>query len=170
MQIKHRRHALLLLLVLGSAIAQQVHIYPTKGQSKQQLEKDKFACYGWAKGQSGFDPMNPPSQQQLEAKARQHQAPQQQQQQSSGGNVVRGAVRGAVAGEIVGGDAGKGAALGAIAGGIRGERRARKKQQQQAQAQQQAVQQQAQAKLQKLRDSYNRAYGVCLEGRGYKVK
>lgn len=32
-------------------------IYPAKGQSPEQLEKDKYACYTWAKGQTGFDPM-----------------------------------------------------------------------------------------------------------------
>jgi hypothetical protein len=35
-------------------------IYPTKNQSAQQQDKDKYECYGWAKGQSGFDPMAPP--------------------------------------------------------------------------------------------------------------
>ncbi len=32
-------------------------IYPNKNQSNEQLEKDKFQCYTWAKGQTGFDPM-----------------------------------------------------------------------------------------------------------------
>ena len=28
-------------------------IYPAKNQSNEQTEKDKFACYSWAKGQTG---------------------------------------------------------------------------------------------------------------------
>ena len=46
-------------------------IFPAQGQSNEQTEKDKFSCYGWAKQQTGFDPMAlpttstpPPSQQQ----------------------------------------------------------------------------------------------------------
>ena len=31
-------------------------IYPSKGQSAQQEEKDKNACYEWASQQTGFDP------------------------------------------------------------------------------------------------------------------
>jgi len=31
-------------------------VFPNKGQSDDQLEKDKYACYEWAKKQSGFDP------------------------------------------------------------------------------------------------------------------
>jgi len=32
-------------------------VYPAQGQSNEQMEKDKFECYGLAKNQSGFDPM-----------------------------------------------------------------------------------------------------------------
>ena len=41
-------------------MADDLVIYPNKGQSKDQLEKDKYACYEWAKNQSGFDPMVQP--------------------------------------------------------------------------------------------------------------
>jgi hypothetical protein len=40
---------------------QDLIIYPAKGQSQQQMEKDKFDCFSWAKQQSGFDPMQPPA-------------------------------------------------------------------------------------------------------------
>ncbi|MCP4687393.1 MAG: hypothetical protein GY859_05035, partial [Desulfobacterales bacterium] len=52
---------LIALLIAGSAAAQELIIYPAQGQSQEQLEKDKFECYTWAKGQSGFDPMAPPT-------------------------------------------------------------------------------------------------------------
>ena len=50
-----------LCLAAGTAWAQEVIVYPAKGQSADQTEKDKFECYQWAKGQTGFDPMAPPS-------------------------------------------------------------------------------------------------------------
>ena len=46
----------LLAFTAGSVIAQELIIYPAKGQSQDQMEKDKFECYTWAKGQTGFDP------------------------------------------------------------------------------------------------------------------
>ena len=46
------------LLSTSSATAQQAFVYPNKGQSAQQTEQDKYACYEWAKQQTGYDPMN----------------------------------------------------------------------------------------------------------------
>lgn len=43
--------------VTGSALAQELVVYPSKGQSKEQMERDKYECYQWAKQQTGFDPM-----------------------------------------------------------------------------------------------------------------
>ncbi len=51
----------LLAMLPGVLAAQELMIYPAKGQNSQQQEKDKFECYGFAKGQSGFDPMAPPT-------------------------------------------------------------------------------------------------------------
>lgn len=155
--------ALLLFLTLGSVpvLAQDPIIYPNKGQSQEQLEKDKFECYSWAKQQTGFDPMQQP-------KATEP-PPQQQAQQ---GGVGRGAARGAVVGVTAGAiadDAGKGAAIGAASGALVGGARRQDQKRQQQQAEQQWAQEQA-ATYQKNRDSYNRAYGACLEGRGYTVK
>jgi len=31
-------------------------IYPVKGQSAEQQQKDEFECYQWAVQQTGFDP------------------------------------------------------------------------------------------------------------------
>ncbi len=41
--------------------ADDLMIYPIGGQSAEQQEKDRFECYGWAKNESGFDPMAPPT-------------------------------------------------------------------------------------------------------------
>jgi Glycine-zipper domain len=145
------------------AIAQQI-IYPAKGQSAQQQQKDDAECYTWAKGQTGYDP----------AQATQYVTPPPPQQ-STGGERVRGAGRGALGGAVIGaiaGDAGKGAAIGAVGGVMVGGARKRQKeaenQQANAQYQQQAAQQQ-QYTAQQQQD-FQRAYGACFEGRGYTVK
>jgi hypothetical protein len=134
--------------------AQDPIVFPAKGQSNQQIESDKFACYSWAKGQTGFDPMQAPA----------STAPPP----PTKGGVVQGAAKGALAGVAIGaiaGDAGKGAAIGAAAGGMLGG--AKKKQSQQQQ--QQAAQQQA-AGYEQKRSEYNRAWSACMEGKGYTVK
>ena len=149
------------LLFAGPTLGDDVFIYPTKGQSKQQQDKDKYECYNWAKQQTGFDPMQQP-------KATEP-PPQQQAQQ---GGVVRGGARGALVGVTAGaiaGDAGKGAAIGAASGALIGGARRQDQMRQQQQAEQQWAQEQA-ATYTKNRDGYDRAYGACLEGRGYTVK
>ena len=91
-------------LVAAPAVAQEMIIYPAKGQSSQQLEKDKFECYSWAKQQTGFDPMEVPT----------ATAPPPAKQEK-GGEVVKGAATGAIVGGAIGGVIG--GALSAIVGG-----------------------------------------------------
>jgi hypothetical protein len=149
------------VLLAGSAFAQDPIIYPTKGQSPEQQDKDKFECHNWAKQQTGFDPMQPAS----------TSAPPPSQPPPKGG-VVKGGARGALVGVTAGaiaGDAGKGAAIGAASGALIGGMRQRDQAVAQQQAQQQQANQQA-ADYAQQRDNYNRAYGACLEGRGYTVK
>ena len=145
------------LAALGSApaVAQQV-IYPAKGQSAAQQQKDETECYAWAKGQTGYDP----------AQATQYAAPPPPPQHE--GERARGAARGAAGGAIIGaiaGGAGAGAAIGAVAGTMAGGARQRRKQEDYEQA---TSQQQHAADQQKQR--YQRAYGACFEGKGYTVK
>ena len=33
-----------------------LYFYPTKGQTKEQQERDRYDCYQWAKKQTGYDP------------------------------------------------------------------------------------------------------------------
>jgi predicted lipid-binding transport protein (Tim44 family) len=158
---------LLATLVVGSALAQDFIIYPGGGQSQEQMEKDKFECYQWAKGQTGFDPMETP-------KATEPPPPQQAQRSAAGGAVrggVGGAALGAGIGAIAGGSKGakKGAAIGGISGGVLGGARSQAQKKQDEQAQQQWADQQTGQYMQK-RDTYNRAYKACLEGKGYTVK
>jgi len=145
----------------GISSAQDMIICPAKGQSQEQLEKDKYECYSWAKKQSGFDPMQMPT----------ASAPPPQKEPARGG-LGRGAARGAAAGAAVGsldGEMGKGAAAGAIVGGVVGGIRRREQAQAQQQKEQEWAQQQA-SQYAGNRSEYNRAYAACLEGRGYTVK
>ena len=149
------------LIIAGPALGDDVFIYPNKGQTKQQQDKDKYECYIWAKQQTGFDPMAQPT----------ATAPPPAKEAKQGG-VVKGAARGALVGVAVGaiaGDAGKGAAIGAAGGGLFGGMRRKDQQRQQEQAEQQWAQQQA-ANYEQNRSKYNRAFGSCMEGRNYTVK
>ena len=78
---------------------------------------------------------------------------------------MRGAVRGAAAGAVIGeaahGDSSRGARTGAAAGVVAGGARARRNNAAQAQ--------QAQASKDQTIDTYYRAYGACMQGRGYTV-
>ena len=51
---------MILAVNVGPACAQDLVIYPAKGQNNEQMEKDKYECYQWAKQQTGFDPMQQP--------------------------------------------------------------------------------------------------------------
>jgi len=151
----------------GTAFSQELVIYPAEGQSQDQMEKDKFECYSWAKEQTGFDPMQTPT-----ATA---PPPPKQAQQSTAGGAVRGGVGGALLGAGVGAIAGgskgarKGAAIGGVSGGVLGGARSHNQQQQDQRARAQWEKEQAQQYASK-RNGYNRAYSACMEGRGYTVK
>jgi hypothetical protein len=132
---------------------QQLIIYPAKGQSAEQQQKDVGECKTWATGQTGFDPANPPAMSQP--------APQPSRQ----GEVVRGAARGAVLGEIIDDEAGTGAAAGAAIGAMRRQDRVRAEKQQAS-----ASQQQQQQYLAQKTTEYTRALSACLEARSYTVK
>ena len=150
-----------ILLSASAAMAQEVVVYPAKGQSSEQMEKDKFDCYQWAKGQSGFDPMAPPT-----------ASTPPPAQTDSGASVAGGAVKGAVLGTLIGGIAGgnwgHGAAYGAVGGGLIGGIRKHDDTKRNEQSQEQWEQQQA-AQYQQQRNNYNRNYSACLQGRGYTV-
>lgn len=148
--------ALSAAIVCTPALAQQQIIYPAKGQSAAQQQKDEAECYAWAKAKTGYDP----------AQATQYVAPPPQQ--SVGGERVAGAARGALGGAAIGaiaGDTGKGAGIGAVVGTMAGGARQRRKQA----ANQQAAAQQQQYTAQQ-QQNFQRAYGACFEGRGYTVK
>lgn len=140
------------LTLAATALAQRPIAYPAKGQNPQQQSRDDGECYVWAKQSTGIDP------------AVVAQNPATAPASEPGGERVQGAARGAIGGLAIGaiaGDAGQGAAIGAVVGTMAGGRRARQNQA--------ASQQQAQQNQQSQIDTFYRAYGACMQGRGYTV-
>ena len=150
----------------GAALAQDLVVYPAKGQSNEQMEKDKFECYTWAKGQTGFDPMQMPTA---------SSPPPPKGDKSVAGGVVGGGVLGGIGGAVIGGIASgksgakKGAAIGGLSGGALGGMRSSSQNKQANAKRDQWEREQANQYMQQ-RNLYNRNFGACMEGRGYSVK
>ena len=141
------------VLIATSAWGQQLYIYPQRGQSFDQQAVDKAECQRWATEQTGYNPATPPPPPMA--------GPPQ-------GGMFRGAAGGAALGAVggaIGGDAGTGAAIGAgvgaLFGGCRRMRAMEEEQAQMANYQDQTAQ---------ATGGFNRAYGACLQGRGYTVQ
>lgn len=136
--------------VSATALAQKPSAYPAKGQSASQHSTDDAQCLAWATKDTGIDPATVAS----------TPAPPTGPQ----GERMRGAARGAVGGAVIGGivgDAGKGAGVGAAAGVMAGGARSRRNQAAQTQH--------FEASQAEAIDAYYRAYGACMQGRGYTV-
>jgi hypothetical protein len=126
-------------------------VYPEKGQTPQQQQKDEAECSTWATQQTGFNPANP-------VVVTQHKTGSV----VGSGAMVKGAAAGAAVGAIGGNDVGNAAAKGAAVGAIAKLRANRR-------AAEQANQSEAQ-KAQAAMNEYLTARAVCLQARGYAVK
>jgi hypothetical protein len=144
-----------------------VYVYPSRGQSDKQLDRDRYECHNWAVSQSHYNPSEP------------HLAPHQQIQvvampPTDGRQTAAGAITGAVIGSVIAGprDAGRGAVAGAIVGGAIGasSESARRKESDRVNTQANADTQAERARLERQASDYRRAISACLEGRGYTVK
>ena len=102
-----------------------IFTYPTANQTPEQQSADDYECFTFAKGQTGYDPMNPT---QVVAAT-----PDQGPTGARVGGAARGAAAGAIIGEVASDDAGKGAAIGATLGVMRGGRQNRQQRAQQSQ-------------------------------------
>jgi hypothetical protein len=149
---------LVTVLLAGSGsrgrAAQDVYVYPAKGQSEKQQARDQQECHDWAVKQTGVDPAK------LAEETPETQA-------SSHGGLLKGAAGGAGLGALrgsVGGDPGEMAGRGAAMGGVFAALRARRSMQQEHEANMQ-THQDREAQLTK----YDGAYKACLSGRGYGV-
>jgi len=141
-----------------------VYVYPTGGQSQDQLGRDRYECHLWAVKQSNFDPSV------TAVTPRQHV--EVRPMPPSGSDTVAGAVTGAIIGAVVARDPGAGAVGGAIVGGTAGAI-SDSQREQRAKAIQNRYDQRDAARMAQLdgqADNYRRAVTACLEGRGYTVK
>jgi outer membrane lipoprotein SlyB len=165
--------AVLVLLAYLPAAADDLYVYPSQGQTDEQLGQDRFACHQWAVKASGFDPSA--FAELVPSRVVRVPVPSN----TAAGATGRGVVIGSIAGAIVGAHdstAGKGAAIGAVVGALAGatvEEQGRLKAEQQATAE--AARQErllAQSKVERAlrRSDYRRAIEACLEGRGYTVR
>jgi hypothetical protein len=143
----------------------ELMVYPARGQSAEQADRDRYECHTWAVRETHFDPSlvtpaSPP--------------PPTMPAPRPGSGVAVGAVTGAVLGAIVAphGDEGGGAAVGAIAGAILGGagEQARADEARDAQARIDARYAAVGARQGDGAGSYRRAISACLEARGYTVK
>lgn len=144
-----------------TSYADDLFVYPSKNQSAEQQDKDKWECRAWATKQTGFDPAARPA---ASTPPPARQAPR--------GGLVRGAAGGAAlgaAGGAIAGNAGKGAAIGAAGGGLLGVMRRNDQVRQDQYAHQQWAQQNA-AQYEQNRSAWIRAVKACLTGRGYTVQ
>jgi hypothetical protein len=147
-------------VVVAAPPPPRVFVYPANGQTPEQAARDRYECHIWAVEQTGVDPsranavyervvvqpVNPP-----------------------GAGTAAGAISGAIIGSIIAGPwhSGAGALVGGATGAIVGSAADASAQQQAQQAQQQINQSAAAGRAQA--DSYRRAMGACLKGRGYTV-
>lgn len=136
------------------AVSAEPLVYPAQGQSAEQQGADKYQCYLWAKDQTGVDP----TQTNVAVAA---SSPRR-------GGALRGAAVGAGVGAIggaIGDDTSKGAKVGAGVGAAAGALRQRR-----GNRAAQVSAQQAQDSQQARIGEYDRAFSVCMEGRGYTVR
>ncbi len=140
---------------------QKVFVYPNNGQSAEQTDRDRYECHNWAVQQTGVDPSR--------ADANPYERVVVQPANPPGSGTAAGAVTGAILGALIAGprNAGAGLILGGATGAIVGSS-ADASAANQARMTQEQINASASAGRARA-DSYRRALGACLTGRGYTV-
>jgi hypothetical protein len=142
-----------------------VYVYPDKGQTDAQSDRDRYECHLWAVRETGFDPS--------EAELAPHQRVQVVPGPPTGTRTVAGVATGAAVGAVVAhpGNAGAGALIGAALGGIVGGSAdaAHAQQVNAVETHASARETERTARLEEESSNYRRAISACLEGRGYTV-
>jgi hypothetical protein len=148
-------------VVVPAPPPQRVFVYPANGQSPQQTDRDRYECHVWAVQQTGVDPSR--------SDANPYARVIVQPANPPGTGTAVGAISGAILGSIIAGprNAGAGLILGGATGAIIGSASDAQAQAQAQQTQQQINQSAAAGRAQA--DSYRRAIGACLQGRGYTI-
>ena len=145
-------------VVAAPAPIARTFVYPARGQSAEQLERDRYDCYLSAVRQTGFDPSRP---------ARAYE--QVVVTPEPGVGTATGAVGGAILGSLLAGprSAGLGLLLGGATGAIVGTAADASAQAQVSQAQSRVNE--AQAAEGRRADEFRRVNSACLAARGYSV-
>tara|TARA_Y100000748_G_scaffold297139_1_gene290793 strand:+ start:7308 stop:7841 length:534 start_codon:yes stop_codon:yes gene_type:complete len=131
-------------------------VYPSAGQSPEQISRDRYDCHLWAVQQSHFDPAT------MSGDNASLPVPA-----SPGHNTAAGAVVGGVAGAILSGPhhGGEGALVGAVMGAVVGAA---------GDANEadriEAINAERAAQQSLTEGGYQRALEACLVGRGYSVR
>jgi hypothetical protein len=150
--------------IAAPVCAQDPIVYPAEGQSEDQMEKDKFECYTWSRDKTGFDPMKTPTTQ---------TGPPAKEKEvwGAGKTAVAGGAGGAIVGGAMGGRKGllTGGLIGAAGGAAVGAGRRSSQRNREEQKRKEWEQREAN-NYARARNEYNRAFGACMEGRGYSVK
>lgn len=143
------------------AAPQKIFVYPSNGQTAEQTDRDRYECHIWAVQQTGVDPSRPD--------ASPYERVVVQPATPPGANTAAGAVTGAILGALIAGPraAGAGLVLGGATGAVIGSTADASAEAQARQTQQQINMSAAQGRARA--DSYRRALGACLQGRGYTV-
>ncbi|MEL0169151.1 MAG: glycine zipper 2TM domain-containing protein [Pseudomonadaceae bacterium] len=131
-------------------------VYPSAGQSPEQLDRDRYDCHLWAVQQTHFDP----------ATMSGNNAPDPVPT-SPGNNTAAGAVVGGMTGAVLSGPhhGGEGALVGAVLGAAIG---AASDASQAKQIDAMNADREIQQSL--VTNGYQRALEACLIGRGYSVR
>ena len=139
----------------------RLFVYPASGQSAEQTERDRYDCHVWAVRQTGYDPSR--------GDAGAYERVVVQPPSPPGAGTVAGAIGGAIIGSIIGGpeNAGAGALIGGATGAVVGSVSDANAEAQARETQHQINQSAAAGRARG--DSYRRALGACLQGRGYTV-
>ena len=140
----------------------KVYFYPSRGQSEEQQDRDRYECHNWGVRETGFDPSL-----RLAGEERGAVVPARSSGQTIGAAAAVGAVIGAIAGGR--GDALEGAVVGGMAGTVLGSAAASANEADARRAEQaRAVN--VSVRYEKQAVEFRRAMSACLEGRGYSVK
>jgi len=141
--------------LVSLVIAAEPEVYPAKGQSESQQERDQYECHEWATKETGVDPVAM-AEQKLDAAP----TPAAEQAGSGARGAGMGAIRGAEGGDAAGGAA-RGFGIGRMLSVLKSKRQLRE---------QNTTTTQGGAAVHQQLDKYDRAYAACLTGRGYSVK
>ena len=153
MQITRMYVVVGLLALAAAAAAAEPEVYPAKGQSAAQQERDQYECHEWATKETGVDPV-------ALAEEKLGAATPSSQEGGAARGAGLGAMRGAAEGDAAAGAA-RGFGIGRMISVLKAKRQLRE---------QQSAATQDGAAVHSQLDKYDRAYAACLTGRGYTVK